>query len=544
MSLVSGLAPKHRDKNTQMKGKSKASKTALDKDSTMSSPTGAVQLELPLFANVGSVQPSNETTLLGKLNSCENNIKQPKSSKISVLDSISKGKDCKPYWSDLCAQISSKLLLPLETGCADSDLNYSSLWSNKTVEKSWFFQALYRVKKPNSQPIFLPSFISTVAECTDGEATAKKSRKIRIFLNADQKALLKRWFGVSRFVFNTTIKYLQEPGTKANWLAIKTGILNSLPDWAASIPFQIKSIAIKDACQAVKKAKADFKKDGQIRHCKFRSRKDTKQSVFIPKTAIKDCGIYHTILGQSKLKEALPKDFSDGRLTLAYGEYYLIVSEEVQPRQTDNQGRLVALDPGVRTFMTFISEDSYGYLGNDSNLQIQKLCFKLDKLISKMSKAPSAQKKRFKKASDRLKSRIQHMVKELHHKTAKFLVENFDVILLPSFESSEMVSKSRRKIRSKTVRQMLTLSHYQFKKHLEWKAWESGKVALTDINEAYTSKTVSWTGEIKQIGGSRVIKSADGQSMNRDLNGARGIFTGEALVDTPWLKKHLNLCVC
>ena len=71
-----------------------------------------------------------------------------------------------------------------------------------------------------------------------------------------------------------------------------------------------------------------------------------------------------------------------------------------------------------------------------------------------------------------------------------------------------------------------------------------GKVALTDINEAYTSKTVSWTGEIKQIGGSRVIKSADGRSMNRDLNGARGIFTGEALVDTPWLRKHLNLFIC
>ena len=527
-----------------MKAKSKASKTKQDKGSTMLSPTSAVQWSLPPQANVASVQPNSETTKLGKLNLCENDIHEPKSSKTSALDSTLRGKDCKPYWSDLCAQISSKLLLPVETGCVDSDLNYSSSWSNKTVEKSWFSQTLCIVQKPNLQPIFLPSFTATVAGCTPGETTARKSTKIRIFPNPEQKALLKRWFGVSRFVFNTTIKYLQEPGTKANWLAIKTGILNSLPDWAASVPFQIKSIAIKDACQAVKKAKADFKKNGQVHRCKFRSRKDTKQSVFVPKTAIKDCGIYHTILGQSKLKEALPKAFSDGRLTLAYGEYYLIVSEEVQSRQTDNQGRVVALDPGVRTFMTFISEDSYGYLGNNSNLQIQKLCFKLDKLISKMSKATRAQKRRFKKAADRLKSRIQHKVKELHHKTAKFLVDNFDVILLPSFESSKMVSKSRRKLRSKTVRQMLTLSHYQFKKHIEWKAWELGKVALTNINEAYTSKTVSWTGEVKKIGGCRVIKDRDGRCMNRDLNGARGIFTGEASVDTPWLREHLNLCVC
>ena len=238
----------------------------------MSSPTSAVQLELPLFATVASVQTSSEMTLPDKLNLCENDIQKPKSSKTSALDSISKGKDCKPYWSDLCAEISSKLLLPVETGCADSDLNYSSSWSNKTVEKSWFSQTLYTVLKPNSQRIFLPSFRSSVAGCTDSEATARKSRKIRIFLNPEQKALLKRWFGVSRFVFNTTIKYLQEPGTKANWLAIKTGILNSLPDWASSVPFQLKAIAIKDACQAVKKAKADFKNNRQVHRCNFRSR--------------------------------------------------------------------------------------------------------------------------------------------------------------------------------------------------------------------------------------------------------------------------------
>lgn len=454
------------------------------------------------------------------------------------LDSTSKGKDCKPYWSDLCAAISSRLLLPVETDYVDSDLKYSSLWQSKTVDQSWFSQILYTAQSPNSRQIFLPSFTSSVAECTDLEATARKSRKIRIFLSPEQKALIKQWFGVSRYVYNATVKYLQEPGTKAQWMAIAPIIMGALPEWAKSVPYQIKKIAVKDACLAVKKAKADFKKTGKICRCQFRSRKDTKQSLYIPKSAIKEAGIYHTILGQSKLKEALPKDFSDGRLTLAYGEYYLIVSEEVQPQCTDNQGRVVALDPGVRTFMTFFSESSYGWLGNDSNLHIQKLCFKLDKLISRMSKAPSAQRRRFKKAADRLKSKIQHLVKELHHKTARFLVDQFDVILLPSFESSQMVSKSRRKIRSKTVRQMLTLSHYQFKKHLEWKAWESGKVALTDINEAYTSKTVSWTGEIKKIGGSRVIKDANGNRMNRDLNGARGIFL-RALVDTPWLLSHL-----
>jgi putative transposase len=216
-------------------------------------------------------------------------------------------------------------------------------------------------------------------------------------------------------------------------MAIKTGILNSLPEWAKPVPFQIKSIAIKDACGAVKAAKQGFKKDGQSRKCRFRSRKNTKQSIYVPKSAIKDCGVYHSILGKCRLKEDLPAAFSDGRLTLAGGEYYLIVSEEVQQVKTDKQGRLVALDPGGRTFMTLFSEGSYGWLGNDYNFYFQKLYFRLDKLVSKISQVPSQQKRRFKKVASRLLCKIKNLIKEFHKKVARFLVDNFDVIFLPIF---------------------------------------------------------------------------------------------------------------
>ena len=68
---------------------------------------------------------------------------------------------------------------------------------------------------------------------------------------------------------------------------------------------------------------------------------------------------------------------------------------------------------------------------------------------------------------------------------------------------------------------------------------------MIDCNEAYTSKTVSWTGEIiNNLGGAKIIKSNSTQlKMDRDLNGARGIFL-RALVDTPWLREYLNLCIC
>ena len=207
----------------------------------------------------------------------------------------------------------------------------------------------------------------------------------------------------------------------------------------------------------------------------------------------------------------------------------------------ENQGRVVALDPGVRTFITFFSENSVGKIGSGDFSRIQRLCQHLDDLKSKISKAIAGQKRRMRKAARRMVIKIQNLISELHHKTARFLVDNFDVILLPTFETSQMSKKEEiGRFGQKTVRNMLTFAHYRFKEFLRFKAQETGKMVV-DVCEAYTSKTVSWTGEVLNIGGSKKIKSkVDGQVMDRDINGARGIFL-RALGDTPWLRNQLAL---
>ncbi|MDB9439830.1 transposase [Sphaerospermopsis kisseleviana CS-549] len=352
-----------------------------------------------------------------------------------------------------------------------------------------------------------------------------------------QKRKVKYWFGVSRFVYNETIRYLQTPETKANWKGIKTGIIQGLPEWCKDAPYQIKSIAIKDACQAVKNAKKKYIDGGGISRCRFRTKKDPVQSCYIPKSAVKDAGIYHTVLGELKYKDPLPDGFGDCRLVSFYGDYYICLPIESLRHKTENQGRVVALDPGIRNFLTFFADNCFGWLGENANLRTQKLCFKLDKLISKISQAKSKQKKRLKNAATRLRGKIKYLVDELHKKTARFLVDNFDVILLPTFETSMMSRKVKRRIKSKSVRQMLTLSHYKFKQFIKHKAHEFNKIVV-DVNEAYTSKTVSWTGEIiNNLGGSKTIKSRiDGKTMNRDLNGARGIYVSACA-------RHKSSCI-
>ena len=132
-------------------------------------------------------------------------------------------------------------------------------------------------------------------------------------------------------------------------------------------------------------------------------------------------------------------------------------------------------------------------------------------------------------------------MQELHRQAARFLVDSFDVILLPGFETSEMVERGRRRIRSKTVRNLLSLAHYRFKLFIRHKAAETGAIVL-DVNEAYTTKTVSWTGEVLEgLGGASVVIAQDGERMDRDYNGARGIYL-RALGDIPALRALLSEC--
>lgn len=521
------------------RGKSTLSRTKRGKDSTMLSRTQSfVQIRLPLPTVESPVITKNQTST-DKSNICKNNSQKQKLLATLEADSITKEKVCFPYWNEQCKEISSKLWCPTKIDFADLDTNLSISSSEILGAKSWFSTKKIKAINKSLPKICLPSSTSSVVECME-EGVTPKSKRIRIYPNQNQKKLLKHWFGVSRYVFNQTVAYLKQPETKANWKAIKTSIIQSLPDWAKEVPYQIKSISIRDACIAIQNAKKKYKLTGQIQEVKFRSKRDLSQSVFIPKSAINNHGVYYTVIGDMKLVENLPDVIKDSRLICHHGQYYLNVSTETPTTQSENQGRVVALDPGVRTFLTYFTPEEVGKLGDKDFGRIQRLCFFLDDLISRHSLATSEAKRRMKKAEKRLRLKIKNLIKEAHHQIANWLTTNFDVILLPTFETSQMSTKAKRKLNKKSVRAMLTWSHYSFQQFLLHKAKERNKTVLL-VNEAYTSKTVSWTGEIDfKLGGKkRIVSKYTNTWMDRDINGARGIFL-RALVDTPFLEYLKN----
>ena len=384
----------------------------------------------------------------------------------------------------------------------------------------------------------------------------RKSRKIRLYPDAGQRTELRRWFGAARYAYNQTVELLTgEDAPPAVKTKVRDLVLPGLPSWHRSAPREVLVGAIFDACRAVSAIKKHnvqlardkgngHRQDEGFARVRFRSRKNPKQTFTVQANCVTPCGIYRTKLDKIKLAEDLPipKNRNICRLTLRYGQYHLSVPYDEKPLlQRENQARVVALDPGVRSFLTWYCADSVGKIGEGAFFRIQRLCERLDELLSRAQRSPARKRRNMRRAAGRMRIRVENLIQELHRQAARFLVNGFDVVLLPTFETSDMVERGRRRIRSKTVRNLLSLAHYRFGIFLRHKAHEAG-VTVISVSEAYTTKTVSWTGEVlEDVGGASVIVGGDGERMDRDYNGARGIYL-RALGDTPALRAWLSGC--
>lgn len=409
------------------------------------------------------------------------------------------------------------------------------------AEKSWFSTSLKALPSPNSLKTSLPSSTSLVAESTESVVT--RTRKIRVYPNASQRELISLWDEAGRWFYNQSVEIMENGEFQFTPSFITLHDLAKEKAWERHLaaPYQVKKIACRDAERAMKAGKKKCKLTGEKFKLHFRSRKDPKRSIFIPKSAISEQGVYYTKLGNLKTAEPIPvKNIGDSRLVLDHGRYYLCIPVSENQAAQERRG-IVAIDPGVRTFATIFGirdgMEFIGKFGEDATQRIMKLCLRIDSIISKLKKAPTRSKKTsLKRALNRLKWQVWDLISELHNKVVRFLADNFAVVLLPTYETSEMVIRGGRKLSSKTARAMLTLGNFRFAQKLE----QAG-VQVYRVNEAYTSKTDSWTGNINwKLGGAKTIKVGDSRTVvDRDVNGARGILL-RAMGDTPALRSVLE----
>ena len=134
--------------------------------------------------------------------------------------------------------------------------------------------------------------------------------------------MIAMWLDASRWAYNLTAEILQS-GIPAVWQHIASMVMSELvtlhPEWSG-VPYQVKRTAVRDACRAMSNVKkfnqrlaedhrARLRLDEEFAELNFRSRKNPKQSCYIPDDAVTEHGVYHTILGRC----GWPRPFRRGK---------------------------------------------------------------------------------------------------------------------------------------------------------------------------------------------------------------------------------------
>ena len=405
----------------------------------------------------------------------------------------------KGYWDKRCEALSSFLWLPSEKVLDDMPESSVKLEGTEQLKDSWFSSQIYSLAGAGTSPKDDRQVVKT---------DALRSRKIRFYPDAEQRKILTLWIKALVFVYNKTLEYFAGGGS-GEWVKVKRLMLMDLPEWLDDVPYQLKAIAARDACINVKLSA----KSGST--ARPRAESDAKHTIFVPKMSARNGGVYPRFLGRLNLAEKMPEPDGDCRLIYDCGRWFVSVPVNTT-ELSESAGRTAALDPGVRSFITFYGADSCGKIGEGAFSRIYSLCGYLDDLNARMAKTNHRQRYKMKKAADRLHWRIRNLVEELQHKTALFLVRNFDVIALPELRADFAAG-----FESESLRRVLRETHSDFRDFLESKAREYGRRIIAQ-DEQWTSQTCSWSGEIRKPG--RKFIRDKGVTVDRDYNGARGIF--------------------
>jgi len=310
--------------------------------------------------------------------------------------------------------------------------------------------------------------------------------------------------------------------------------------WQKDVPYDTRQLAIDQVIAAYSSNFALIKnRENKQFNVSFKTKKSSSETFQIDKGAIniKKLRIFSQRLKKKfrmrkrdvkKLQEGV-----DGTITclkIKPGKWYLCIPRKktiaVEPIYKNAAYKSVFLDPGVRTFQTFYSPDGLcGKIGDQyCNDFIKPLTNKIDHLESIRSKTNNSKTRRhIRNRLFKLRTKARNRIQDLHWKTCKFLCDGFDTIVLPEFKSSEMVEKCPgRVISKKTVRQLLELSHCDFRNKLKYYA-KTKLRNLILVTEEYTTKTCGHCGKEQIVGSAKVFACSCGYEMDRDIHGARNI---------------------
>jgi len=463
---------------------------------------------------------------------------------LKTLDPDSTGKETglKPFWNEYTKDVSQKLWLPTKTDCVDLDLNCLSGSVKNHMLKSWFSIRVQKQKtgRKNSQKIYSQLSQSLLQKTTELEPLkieksenpkSLKTIKIKLNPNKEQRSNLNEWFGCYRFVYNKCIEYINK-GERESGKGLKKQLRERFiqdknykaeNNWM-SLPADTRDCAAIEAYEKFTtnlnsghRFKMTFKNKNQSQSIDIR-----RERQFNAKTNKSK----YKFLSDIERTENLPELEHDIKIHKdIFEDFYLLVPVKLNRSESQTPNRIISLDPGIRTFFTGYTHDGYVYhLGENDISRICRLYHYKFKLQSRMDKCEdSKQKLKYKVAINKLSQKQKNLIDEAHKKISKWLLENFDFILIPKLDTNSFCRKTMNK---KIKNKIKSWRHCSFLDRLKFKNTEYPGVYITSPTEEYTSKTCSNCGFInEQLGSNKTFNCPKCvKSFDRDVNAAKNIL--------------------
>lgn len=339
--------------------------------------------------------------------------------------------------------------------------------------------------------------------------------------------------GTRRYVYNRTLNDIKTNGSKIDFRTLRNKFVTKknnplIADWELKTPKDIRAGSIRDLCKNYKTAFSHLK-SGLITKFKMDyCRKKSNPSIEIPKNSIKiknnKMFIFSTFLKtgikiSNKQRKKNIKIEYYCRLQCKNNNWYMCIPVNKKSIKENKNNSVCSLDPGVRSFQTIYSEKEVVQIKPNNNI-LRLLRDKIDKFNSLRSKK-IIRMNHVKRRINKLYSRINNLIDDLHYKTIKYLTNNFKYIILPKFESQKLSGKIYDK---RTNRNLIGLKHYLFQCRLQDKC-SLNKIKLDICTEEYTSKTCGKCGHCNNIKSKDVLKCNNcSLIIDRDVNGSRNIF--------------------
>lgn len=353
-----------------------------------------------------------------------------------------------------------------------------------------------------------------------------KTYKFRIYPDSDQRVLMEKHFGCTRYVYNY---FLNE--RKEEYLKTKT-----FPDYYKQAK-KLTKLKTKEETEWLKEVNSQtlqfslrcldtaFKNffRGDSRFPKFKSKK-YKQTFTVPQNGKIVDGKLDIPKFKKKISLNTHRDIQGdiGKIVViktANGKYYASVFTKQKINNLPKTGRAVGIDLGLKYYA--ITSDGKKYKNHKFLKQYERKLAKAQQHLSRKQKGSNSYESQRRKVAQ-LHEKVSNSRKDRLHKISKEIVEKYDTIVIEDLNIKGMIKNKR------LSKHISDASWGMFTTFLNYKCDWYGKELIKVDRYFPSSKTCWYCGWIKQdlsLQDREWTCDNCNKTLDRDLNASKNILS-------------------